>query len=283
MYSITMMKTKDKDVLLKTAVIAARKAGTVIMRLIGKISSQDIDVKKASDYVTSVDRESEKIILSTIRKRFPDHLFLAEESVHEDESSGYRWIIDPLDGTTNYIHCYPAFAVSIALQYNMETILGVIYDPLRNELFSAINGEGAFLNGNRIQISKVRHMKYGLIATGFPFRSKEYTDNYLQLFRNIFNKVSDLRRGGSAALDLAYLASGRCDGFFELGLKPWDIAAGSILIREAGGKITDFSGGNNYLSTGNIVAGVPALHKELLREVRKIFNPNNADVVPKFI
>jgi myo-inositol-1(or 4)-monophosphatase len=265
------MTTREKQVLMKKAVKAARQAGALIMNYLGNISSKDIDKKKASDYVTTVDRKSEKIIISIIKKRFPDHSFLAEESAHEEESSGYRWIIDPLDGTTNYIHCYPAFSISIALEYNRKIILGVIFDPLRKEMFTALKGEGAYLNGHRIRVSKVRDMKYGLIATGFPFRNKEYAGYYLKLFQNVFNRVSDLRRGGSAALDLAYLACGRCDGFFEIGLNPWDIAAGGLLIREAGGKITDFSGGSNYLNTGNVVAGIPLVQKGLLQEVRKIF------------
>ena len=265
------MKTRDMNMLQKTAVKAARKAGIFIIESLGKISVRDISAKKASDFVTSVDRESVAIILSTIKERFHDHLFLAEESSRDDETHGYRWIIDPLDGTTNYIHGYPAFSLSIALQHHGQTILGVIYDPLKDELFSAQEGKGAFLNGHRIKVSKILHMNQGLIATGFPFRNREYTELYLKLFRKIFNRVSDMRRAGSAALDLAYVACGRCDGFFELGLMPWDIAAGAVLVREAGGKITDFRGGNDYLSTGNIVAGVPDLHKELLREVRKIF------------
>ncbi len=266
---------------LNTAVKAAKLAGEVILNNLGKILEEDVALKQSSDFVTRVDRDSEQVIINTIKESFPDHHFLAEESIKEPESEGYRWIIDPLDGTTNYIHGFPAFSVSIALEYSpctlpvvrgkKELILGVILDPLRNELFTAVKGKGAFLNGQPIKVSAVCALKDSLITTGFPFRKKELIDAYLKLFKNIFHRVSDIRRAGSAALDLAYLASGRCDGFFEIGLSPWDIAAGSIMIKESGGVITDFAGGNDYLLTGNIVAGPPAVHKEILKEVRGVF------------
>ena len=256
---------------LSTAVRAAILAGKVIIDNLGKISKKDVDTKNTSDFVTRVDKESEKVIINTIKESFPNHFFLAEESVKEAETDKYRWIIDPLDGTTNYIHRYPVFSVSIALEYKREIILGVIYDPLRDELFTAEKGKGAFLNKNPINVSKVISLKDSLITTGFPFRSKKFIDVYLNLFKNVFRKVSDLRRAGSAALDLAYLACGRCEGFFEIGLSLWDIAAGDILIKEAGGVLTDFCGGPDYLSTGNIVAGNPAIHKKLLIEVKSLF------------
>ena len=255
---------------LDIAIKAARLAGQVIFSHLGKISKRDIGLKQASDFVTSVDRESEKIIIDTIKEYFPDHHFLAEESLKEFGKGKYRWIIDPLDGTTNYIHGYPVFSVSIALEFEGEIVLGVILDPLRNELFWTEKGTGAYLNCSSIEVSNI-NIRESLITTGFPFRSKEMIDPYLKLFKNIFLKVSDLRRAGSAALDLAYLACGRCDGFFELGLSPWDIAAGSLLIKEAGGVVTDFGGDNHYLMTGNIVAGNPEVHKEIVREVKNIF------------
>lgn len=263
--------SSERKEFLDTALKAARLAGQVIINHLGRISKRDISLKQASDFVTSVDRESEKVIIGTIKEHFPGHLFLAEESLKECGKETYRWIIDPLDGTTNYIHGYPAFSVSIALEYEGEIISGVILDPLRNELFWAEKDTGAFLNGQRMKVSEVNTLNESLITTGFPFRSKEMIDTYLKLFKNLFLKVSDLRRAGSAALDLAYLACGRCDGFFELGLSPWDIAAGSLLIREAGGVVTDFAGGNDYLRTGNIVAGNPAVHGEILEEVKKVF------------
>ena len=257
--------------MLDTAIRAAQLAGQIILDNFGKISKKDIDQKIASDFVTRVDTESEQIIIKTIKDEFPDHHFLAEESLKEAETDAYRWIIDPLDGTTNYIHQYPFFSLSIALEYKKEIISGVVYDPLREELFTAEKGKGAFLNNSRIRVSTKHSFKECLFTTGFPFRSKEFIDVYLELFKSVFQKISDLRRAGSAALDLSYLACGRCEGFFEIGLSPWDIAAGDILIREAGGVVTDFGGGNEHLLTGNIAAGNPAVHKQLLREVQQVF------------
>jgi myo-inositol-1(or 4)-monophosphatase len=271
------MPVDEPNEFLNFAVTAAQRAGKIILENLGHISKNDISQKKESDFVTWVDTESEQIIINTIKERYPDHSFLAEESVHEPDTDSYRWIIDPLDGTTNYIHQYPVFSVSIALEYHGERIAGVIYDPLRDDLFTVEKERGAFLNGNRIAVSPVTDLKDSLISTGFPFRQKEHIDLYLRLFKNIFNRVSDMRRAGSAALDLAYLACGRCEGFFEIGLSPWDIAAGALMITEAGGIVTDFSGGNNYLSTGNIVAGTPLIHRELLGEVKKVF----AGIIPE--
>ncbi|UCD35020.1 MAG: inositol monophosphatase [Nitrospiraceae bacterium] len=257
---------------LSTAFRAALLAGNLIVDNLGRISNDDIDTKDISDFVTRVDRESEALILRTIRRKFPDHHFLAEESAREGSEGYYRWIIDPLDGTTNFIHRYPVFSVSIALEYSGEIILGVVYDPLRHEMFTAEKGTGAHLNGRPISVSRAADLKTCLITTGFPFRKKELIDPYLKLFKNIFFKVSDIRRAGSAALDLAHLASGRCDCFFEIGLSPWDIAAGAILIREAGGIVTDFGGGSSYLDTGNIVCATPAIHGEILRDVQNVFS-----------
>ncbi len=254
-----------------TAVRAAKHAGQFILENLGKISKKDIALKQASDFVTFVDKESEQIIIHTIKEDFPHHSFLAEESIKETGRGEYCWIIDPLDGTTNYIHQYPVFSVSLALEYKKEIILGVTLDIVKNELFTAEKGRGAFLNEKPIRVSEGTTLKDSLITTGFPFRRKELIDAYLNLFKNVFNKVSDLRRAGSAALDLAYLACGRCEGFFEIGLSPWDIAAGAILIKEAGGVITDFGGGPDYLLAGNIVAGTPAIHKEILAEVKSVF------------
>lgn len=256
---------------LDTAIRAAKIAGEIILSNLGKISKDDIRLKQASDFVTYVDKESEAAIIKTIKEIFPAHNFLAEESSKETGSEGYRWIIDPLDGTTNFIHQYPMFSVSIALEYKKEILAGVVFEPLKNDLFFAEKGKGAFLNEQPIKVSVVTDSMDSLIATGFPFRTKEIIDIYLKLFRNILFKVSDLRRAGSAALDLAYLAAGRCEGFFEIGLSAWDIAAGSLLIQEAGGIVTDFGGGKDYLQTGNIVAGNAAIHGDILREVKGIF------------
>ena len=261
----------DKSEFLGTAFRAAMLAGAHILNNLGRISKDDIDTKQASDFVTRVDKEAEQIILKTIKDKFPDHHFLTEESIKDVDTGEYRWIIDPLDGTTNFIHKYPVFSVSIALELKSEVVLGVVYDPLRDEIFTAEKGKGAFLNGKPLTVSLISDLSKSLVATGFPFRKKELIEPYLNLFKNIFHGVSDIRRAGSAALDLAYLASGRCDCFFEIGLSPWDIAAGSLLIKEAGGIVTDFGGGQDYLLTGNIVSGNPALHGEILKEVKGVF------------
>jgi len=264
--------TTLKNEQLGTAFRAALLSGDFIMNNLGKISKKDITTKQASDFVTYVDKEAEAIIISTIQKTFPDHVFLAEESAHTAMKGEYRWIIDPLDGTTNFIHGFPLFCVSIALEYRNEIILGLIYDPLKKEMFSAEKDCGAFLNGKKISVSSATDPGSCLISTGFPFRKKEMIIPYLELFKNLFHKVSDIRRAGSAALDLAYLACGRCDGFFEIGLSPWDIAAGVIIVNEAGGKVTDFNGEADFMESGNIVAASSAVHDMILKDVKNVFD-----------
>ncbi|MEN8262904.1 MAG: inositol monophosphatase family protein [Nitrospirota bacterium] len=261
----------NKGEFLGTAFRAIILSGDFIRKNIGNISNYNINIKQASDFVTDIDRESEQIIIRIIKKDYPYHHFLTEESLKDADTDDYRWIIDPLDGTTNFIHGYPVFSVSIALEYQGEIILGLVYDPLREEIFSAEKGKGAFLNGSPFRVSSVSNLDSSIIATGFPFRKKDMIDDYLKLFKNIFHRVSDIRRGGSAALDLSYVACGRCEGFFEIGLSPWDVAAGSILVKEAGGVFTDFSGNSDHIFTGNIVAGTPALHGEILNEVQGVF------------
>lgn len=195
---------------LETAVVAAQAAGQIIIENLGKLSSDDISQKQASDFVTRTDKDSEACIVNIIRQRYPYHRVLAEESAEKDlPGNDYRWIIDPLDGTTNYIHQFPAFCVSIALEFQGRIVAGVIFDPLRKELFSAGKGSGAFLNGGPIEISGVDDPAYSLVATGFPFRKKDFIDAYMKLFKKILFKAGDLRRAGSAALDLAYVAAGR--------------------------------------------------------------------------
>lgn len=259
------------DQLLATAIKASQRAGDIIRKSIGTLSDQDVDSKQAADYVTRVDRESEEAIVEIIHQEYPDHAILGEESHKESGGGGYRWIIDPLDGTTNFIHSYPVFSVSIAVEENGSIVSGVIYDPTRKDLFTAVRGQGAFLNNEKLKVSSLLNKGRALVTTGFPFRQKGHIDNYLKLFKNILLETSDLRRAGSAALDLAYLAAGRCDGFFEIGLSPWDIAAGSLMIQEAGGIVSDFGGGNDYLKTGNIVAGTPLTHPLLLEETMNVF------------
>jgi myo-inositol-1(or 4)-monophosphatase len=256
---------------LDAAVEAAMRSKEVIMGNLGRLTSGDVMLKHASDFVTRVDRESESAILEVLKSAFPGHVFLSEEKGPEGGSGIYRWIIDPLDGTTNYIHGYPMFSVSIALEHGGGIVAGVVLDPLREELFTAEKGRGARLNGSPLRVSGPGSMAGCLITTGFPFRRKEMLDLYLEAFKRIFLKVSGIRRAGSAALDLAHLAAGRCDGFFELGLGPWDIAAGSLLVTEAGGLLADFGGGGEYLLTGNVVAGAPAVLPELLTEIKGVF------------
>ncbi len=263
------MSSHQTGEFLETAVAAAMRAGEIIVRNLGRISKDDIGLKEASDFVTRVDLESEEMIIRKIRGSFPHHHFLSEEGTKESESE-YRWIIDPLDGTTNFIHGYPIFSVSIALEHEKEMVIGVVFDPMRNELFTAEKGRGSFLNGLPIRVSGVDSMGRSLITTGFPFRKREVIDTYLRIFKCLFLKVSDLRRGGSAAIDLSYVACGRCEGFFEFGLSPWDMAAGALVIREAGGIVSDFGGGEDYLKTGNIIAGNPSIHRSLLQEIRKV-------------
>lgn len=248
--------------MLNIAIRAARRAGALIVRSIEKRQDLQIDTKGRNDFVTEVDRQAEATIIQTLRKAFPNHAILAEESglIGENE---YQWIVDPLDGTTNFLHGNPQYCVSIALRHKERLEQAVVYDPLRDELYVASQGAGALLNDRRIRVSKT-HLDSALIGTGFPFRIEKHIDPYLDSFKALYPFVSDIRRAGSAALDLAYVAAGRLDGFWEIGLKEWDIAAGTLLIQEAGGLNSDFNGGNDYLTTGNIMAGNPKVHKEML-------------------
>lgn len=255
------------------AIEAAKTAGRYLLENRGKISPEGVDEKARNDFVTYVDRHSEELIVNILKKQFPDHTILAEEGTSRDRDNEFRWIIDPLDGTKNYIQDIPAFAVSIALQRGDEVVAGVVYDPVRDEMFTAEKGGGAFLNGRPIRVS-ARPFTRAIIATGFPFRSKQYLPTYLLTFEDIFLNCSGMRRCGSAALDLAFTAAGRFEGFWELGLSIWDVAAGSLLIREAGGRVSDFWGGDNYLNTGFIVTGNPESHTRLLNIIQTHFPVN---------
>jgi len=252
---------------LNIAVRAARSAGNVIIRNLGKLDTLAIHTKDRNDFVTEVDRQAEQEIIFILRKAFPGHGILAEESGVQ-EGDEYQWIIDPLDGTTNFLHGFPQFAVSIALRHKGRMEQAVIYDPLRQELFTASRGAGATLNDRRIRVTKRNTLEGSLLGTGFPFKSQQHLDTYLDMFRALFPQVAGIRRAGSAALDLAYVASGRLDGFWEIGLSIWDMAAGVLLIQEAGGLSSDFSGGDSHLESGNIVAGNPKLFAEILKTIR---------------
>lgn len=253
------------------AVEAAQAAGQVLMRSLGRLRQDQIAAKGASDYVTALDRRAEAMIIRLIRRRFPRHGVMAEESGRRRTPSAYEWIIDPIDGTTNYIHQFPAFCVSIGVAYEGRMAVGVIYDPWRQELFHGLQGLGAYCNRTRIHVATRRRLSECLVATGFPFRIRARLEPYLCSFRKVFLKSSGIRRAGSAALDLAYTACGRVDGFWEMGLSPWDIAAGTLLVEEAGGVVSDFAGGATQMRYGSVVVANPRVHAQLVRLLRPIF------------
>ncbi len=254
--------------MLNIAVRAARTAGDQIVRNIERVDTLQIARKQRADFVTEVDRLAEREIIAVLRKAYPDHAILAEESGASD-GNDFQWIIDPLDGTTNFIHGFPQFAVSIALRHGRNLEHGVVYDPLRQELFTASRGRGAQLNSRRIRVSKLRHLEDALIGTGFPFKENQRVDDYLRVLRYFMGHSAGVRRPGAAALDLAYVAAGRLDGFWEDGLNPWDIAAGALLIREAGGLIGDAGGGEDFLESGNVLAANPHLFGAMLKITRQ--------------
>ena len=249
---------------LSIAIKAARRAGGIINRASRDVEQIKVSAKRDKDFVTEVDKAAEEAIIGVLHAAYPDHAILAEESGSQGESD-YLWIIDPLDGTTNFIHGFPQYAVSIAQAHKGVLQHAVVYDPNRNELFTASKGAGAFLNERRIRVSKRVKLNEVLVGTGFPFRYFEHADAYLAMFRDMMHKTAGVRRPGAAALDLAWVAAGRIDGFWELGLSPWDMAAGALLITEAGGLIGDLAGEQNYLATGNIVGGNPKVFVQLLQ------------------
>src|SRR5262249_52172456 len=251
---------------------AARRAGSIINRATRNLDIVSVREKAANDFVSEVDHEAEQAIIRTLRDAYPDHSILAEES-GASGSSEYRWIIDPLDGTTNYLHGFPQYSVAIALMHRELVTQAVVYDPGRNDLFTATRGRGAFLNEQRMRVSKRPNLKSGLIGTGFPFRQLEHIEAHLAILRDVMKNSAGVGRAGSAALDLAYVAAGRLDAFWEFGLSPWDIAAGALLITEAGGLVGDLRGENQYLKTGNVVAGNPKVFVDLLRAISPHLTP----------
>jgi len=247
------------------AIKAARQAGRLMIRQLNRLESLPVAEKGHNDFVTQVDQQAEAAIIEVIKDHYPEHAILAEESGASGDHD-FQWIIDPLDGTTNYMHGFPVFCVSIAVAEKGELQHGVVYDPLRQEIFSASRGQGAQLDGRKIRVSKATSLKGTLIATGFPYRMAEHNiDRYLGMFKAVTMETAGVRRPGSAALDLCYVASGRVDGFWELGLSKWDIAAGTLILREAGGRISDFSGTDGFLDSGNVVAGAPRVYGALSR------------------
>ena len=255
--------------MLTIAVRAARKAGNLIAKHYETPDSVEATQKGTNDFVTNVDREAEHMIIDVIRKSYPKHTIISEECGElEGEDKDVQWIIDPLDGTTNFVKRFPHFAVSIAVRIKGRTEVAVVYDPMRNELFTATRGQGAQLNGYRLRGTNARDLDGTILATGFPFKAKQHATTYMKILGKLFTECADFRRSGSAALDLAYVAAGRVDGYFEIALKPWDFAAGDLIAREAGALVCDFTGGHNYLTSGNIVAGNPRVVKSMLASMR---------------
>ena len=240
--------------MLNTAVKAARKAGTIITRASVDIDKLTIRRKQQNDFVSEVDHAAEEAIIAILREAYPDHGILAEESGYHDKDAEYLWIIDPLDGTTNFLHGFPQYCVSIGLQHKKVLSQAVVFDPNRNELFTASKGVGAYLNDRRIRVSKTDKIADALVGTGFPFREIQNIDQYTRMLRKVMETCSGVRRPGAAALDLAWVACGRIDAFWEIGLSAWDMAAGALLIREAGGLVGDLEGNDKYLENGQIVA-----------------------------
>ncbi len=258
--------------MLNTAIRAARSAGDLILRSSDDVGQLRIDQKGKNDFASEVDRAAEREIINIIRTAYPDHAILAEES-GQHEGNDYVWVIDPLDGTTNFLHGFPQYAVSIAMKHKGRLEVAAIYDPLRDELFTARRGGGAMLNNRRLRVTNQNSMKGALIGTGFPFKTDLHLDAYVDMFKAISMQAAGIRRAGAAALDLAYVAAGRLDGFWEIGIMEWDMAAGILLIQEAGGVVTDFSFNDNYLASGNVIAASPKMHQLLY----KLIQPNVTD------
>jgi len=265
---------------LDTARTLARRAGEIILASYARITEQDVDEKGRNDFVTVVDLESQRMIVDGLRRAFPRDTIVAEESLaagfNDDADPRRRWYIDPLDGTTNYIHAYPMFAVTMALEIDGKLVVGVTYSPLHREMFHAVRGEGAFLNDARMRVSRISEANRIMLGTGFPFRARHLLDIYLKSFALFFNRTRGIRRGGAAALDLGYVAAGRVDGLWELTLSPWDMAAGGLLIEEAGGRITDFFGGDTFLQTGHVIATNGLLHDWMCEGIAAVF-PRDGD------
>jgi myo-inositol-1(or 4)-monophosphatase len=249
--------------MLHTAVKAARRAGAIINRAARDLDGLTVTAKRKNDFVTEVDRAAEDAVIETIRKAYPDHAFLAEESGASGRSE-HTWIIDPLDGTTNFIHGFPQYCVSIGIRHRGALAHGVVYDPVRNELFTASKGRGAFLNDRRIRVSKCTRLGDALVGTGFPFREVSRIEPYSDQLKKMMLTAAGVRRAGAAALDLAYVACGRLDAFWEIGLSAWDMAAGALMILEAGGLVGDLRGEADYLESGEICAATPKIFPPLV-------------------
>jgi len=252
----------NMDKIIQAAREAALKAGRMLRENIGK--SIEISYKGTVDLVTNFDTQAQRVIFDHLSSCFPDHDYLAEEGLSQNKGAEFRWIIDPLDGTTNYAHQFPVFTVSIALEREGEVVLGLIYDPMREEMFSAVKGKGSFLNGEGIRVSAVDDLNKSLLATGFPYDIRASKVNNITHFNNFLTRVQGIRRCGSAAMDLCYVASGRFDGFWELKLSPWDMAAGALIVQEAGGLISDFQNGEFTIYGAEILASNGLIHQQII-------------------
>ncbi len=251
---------------------AALSASRILLRHFDQLERLTVTEKRPSDFVSEADVQAEQDIIQILRKTYPDHGILAEESGEQSGKDDCQWIIDPLDGTTNFLHGIPHFAISIAFRYKNRLEAGLIYDPIRQEMFTASRGEGAQVNDRRIRVSGINTLENALLGTGFPFRHPRHQPAYLQFFNALFGRCVEIRRAGAASLDLSYVAAGRLDAYWEMSLKPWDIAAGALIVQEAGGLISDFSGGNDFMKSGHIVTGNPKLFKALLQEMQPYLN-----------
>ena len=247
---------------------AALSASRILLRHFDNLERLSVTAKQRNDFVSEADVQAEQEIIQTLRKTYPNHGILAEESGEQHGHDDYQWVIDPLDGTTNFLHGIPHFAISIGFRHKNRLEAGLVYDPIRQEMFTASRGAGAQMNDRRMRVSNIPQMENALLGTGFPFRHPQHQPAYLNFFSSLFGKCVEVRRAGAASLDLAYVASGRLDGYWEFGLKEWDIAAGALLVQEAGGLVSDFVGGNDFMKSGNIVAGNPKVFKALLQEMR---------------
>jgi myo-inositol-1(or 4)-monophosphatase len=265
------MASSNLHPMLNVAVKAARAAGAIINRAALDVEAVRVSQKQVNDFVTEVDHASEAAVIETLLGAYPNHAIWAEESgkTHGTQGSDFVWIIDPLDGTTNFIHGFPVYCVSIALAVKGKVEQAVIYDPSRNDLFTATKGRGAYMNERRMRVSKRTDLRQCLIGTGFPFRPGDNFNNYLRMMAEVMQRTAGLRRPGAAALDLAYVAAGFTDGFFETGLSPWDVAAGSLLVTEAGGLIGNFTGDSDFMEQKECVAGNPRIYGQLVQILGK--------------
>jgi myo-inositol-1(or 4)-monophosphatase len=251
---------------------AALSASRILLRHFDQLERLTVTEKRPSDFVSEADIQAEQEIIQILRKTYPNHGILAEESGEQPGQDDYQWMIDPLDGTTNFLHGIPHFAISIAFRHKNRLEAGLVYDPIRQEMFVASRGEGAQMNDRRIRVSGISTLENALLGTGFPFRHPQHQPAYLSFFNRLFGKCMEIRRAGAASLDLSYVAAGRLDAFWEMSLKPWDMAAGALIVQEAGGLVSDFSGGNDFMKSGHIVAGNPKVFKALLQEMQPYLN-----------